>query len=236
VDIDGIPAAGLSDNTHALLTALQKASDPKRLVAGLSIADGERDSISAQYSALQVFRHSRLDRLWDVAIASGDTLSGSQLIRLNRVSPRWVFTSSGINGVRTWRKRAASPLIKSPAQDAIKHADGIIALRPGVRTELESYAGSTIGHLPAGGIVEVDRIDSDRIAQEIVERYGRSTIDIERLRARWHYFASYTAEPFIRRLIRQAENAGPRPLGFAMDAVRKLRGLLRARYHDEQQA
>ena len=167
VDIDAIPAAGLPDDTRALLAALQKASDPNRLVASLSIPDDQRDSIAAQYPALQVIRHSRLDRLWDVAVASGDMVSRTQLIRLNRVSPRWVFTSTGIGAVRTWRKRAANLSSKALAQDAIGHADGIIALRTGVTAELESYAGSAILRLPADGIVEVDGIDADRIVQEI---------------------------------------------------------------------
>jgi hypothetical protein len=244
VDIDAIPAAGLPDNTRALLAALQKASDPKRLVASVSIPDDQRDSIAAQYPALQVIHHSRLDRLWDVAVASGDTVSRTQLFRLNRVSPRWVFTSTGIGGVRTWRKRAANSSSKALAQDAIGHADGIIALRTGVMAELESYAGSAIVHLPAGGIVELNGIDADGIVQKIVEQYGRSTIDIERLRARWDYFArlrcyeresfirrlirrvedAYARESLIRRLILRAENAAPRPVGYAKGVVRKLRG------------
>ena len=90
-----------------------------------------------------------------------------------------------------WRKRAANASIKTPAQDTIRYADGIIALRPGLKAELELYCGSAIGRLPGAGIVEFKGIDADGVAKEIVERYGRSTIDIECLRARWDYFASY---------------------------------------------
>ncbi len=228
LDIDAIPDAGLPNNTRAVLAALQKASDPKRLVASVSIPDDQRDVIAAQYPALHVIHHSRLDRVWDVAVASGDTVSRTQLIRLNRVSPRWVFTSTGIGGVRTWRERAANSSSKALMQDAIGHADGIIALRTGVIAELKSFAGSAIVPLPAGGIVELDCIDADGIVQKIVEQYGRSTIDIERLRARWDYFARlrcYERETFIRRLIRRAEYAAPRPVRYAKGVVRKLRGL-----------
>ena len=131
--------------------------------------------------------------------------------------------------MRTWRKRAANSSSKALAQDAIGHADGIIALRTGVTAELESYAGSAIVHLPAGGILELDGIDADGIVQKIVEQYGRSTIDIERLRARWDYFARLRCyeqrDTFIRRLIRRAEYAAPRPVRYAKGVVRKLRGL-----------
>ena len=222
VDIDSIPAVGLTEHINSVLAALQRASDPKRLVTSVSIPDNEREIISVQYPALKVIRHSQLDRLWDVAIASSDTVSRSQLIRLNRISPRWVFTSTGIDGVRTWRKRVAKSSIKVPAQEAIRYADGIIGLRAGVTAELASYARSAMGRLPSGGIVELDRIDADGIAQEIVERYGRSTIDIERLRVRWNYFACYERDSFIRRLVRRAECAAPRPVGCAKDMARKL--------------
>ena len=228
LDIDAIPDAGLPNNTRAVLAALQKASDPKRLVASVLIPDDQRDVIGAQYPALHVIHRSRLDRVWDVAVASGDTVSRTQLIRLNRVSPRWVFTTTGIGGVRTWRERAANSSSKALMQDAIGHADGIIALRTGVIAELESFAGSAIVPLPAGGILELDCIDADGIVQKIVEQYGRSTIDIERLRARWDYFARlrcYERETFIRRLIRRAEYAAPRPVRYAKGVVRKLRGL-----------
>jgi GT2 family glycosyltransferase len=228
LDIDVIPHAGLPNNTRALLAALQKASDPKRLVASVSIPEGQRDVIGAQYPALQVIHHSRLDRVWDVAVASGNTVSRTQLIRLNRVSPRWIFTSSGIGGGHTWRDRAADLSSKALVEDAIRHADGIIALRPGVRTELESYAGGAIINLLADRIAELDGVDADGIVQKIVEQYGRSTIGIERLRARWDYFARlrcYERETVIRRLIRRAEYAAPRPVRYAKGVVRKLRGL-----------
>jgi hypothetical protein len=144
VDIDAMPAAGLPDETSALLAALEEASDPARLVASLSTPDDQRDNIAAQYPALRVIRQSRLDGLWDVAVASGDMVSRTQLIRLNRVSVRWVFTITGIGAVRTWRTRAANSSIKALLQDAIGHADGVIALRSGLAAELESYAGSAI--------------------------------------------------------------------------------------------
>jgi hypothetical protein len=236
VDIDGIPAAGFPDDTRAMLAALEKASDPNRLVASLSISDDQRDRIVAQYPALQVIRHSQLDGwwnvpVWDVAIASADMMSRNQLIRLNRVSPRWVFTSTGLGTVRSWRARAADLSTLALAQDAIGHADGIMALRTGVAAELESYARSGILRLPADGIVEVDGLNGHQIVQEILERYGRSVIDIERLRARWDYFArlhSYTydcpaSESFIRRLVRYIEYVAPRPVGYAKGVVRKLR-------------
>lgn len=203
-----------------MLAALQRASDPKRLVTSVSIPNNGPDVISVP--ALKVIRHSQLDRLWDVAIASGDTVSHSQLIRLNRISPRWVFTSTNIDSVRTWRKRVAKRSIKVAAHEAINYADGIIALRTGVMSELTSYASSAIGRLPNGGIIELDCIDADGIAQEIVERYARSTIDIERLRVRWDYFASYERDSFIRRLVRRAECAAPRPVGYVKDMARKL--------------
>jgi GT2 family glycosyltransferase len=228
VDIDAIPVAGLPDCARAILAALQNASNPDRLVASLSIPDDGFDSISSRYPALQVIRHSQLDGLWDVAVASADTISRNQLIRLNRVSPRWLFTTSGIGAVRLWRARAADLSIKALTQDAIGHADGIIALRPGLAAELESYARSTILNLPAAGVVEVDRLDGDRIVREIVERYGRSTVDIERLRARWDYFArlrSYDypeSVSFLRRLVRRIEHVAPRPIGYAKDVVRIL--------------
>src|SRR5262249_36161173 len=138
------------------------------------------------------------------------------------ISPRWVFTSTGINGARSWRKRVAKSSIKIPAQEAIRYADGIIGLRTGVTAELAAYANSIVGRLPTGGIVELEHTDADDIAQEIVERYGRSTIDIERLRVRWDYFACYERNSFIHRLLRRAECAAPRPIGYAKDTARKL--------------
>jgi GT2 family glycosyltransferase len=222
VDIDSIPTVGLTEHVNSLLAALQRMSDPKRLETSVSIPDNEREFISVRYPALRVIRHSRLDRLWDVVITSGDTVSRSQLNRLNRISPRWVFTSSGIDSVRTWRERVAKSSIKVSAQEAIRYADGIIGLRTGVTAELASYASSSIGRLPIGGMVEIDRIDADGIAQEIVERYGRSSIDIERLRVRWDYFACYERESIIRRLVGMAECAVPRPVGYAKDMARKL--------------
>ena len=66
----------------------------------------------------------------------------------------------------------------------------------------------------------------------IVERYGRSAIDIERLRARWDYFArlrSYRGCPggdsFFRHLVQRAEYLAPRPVGYAKGFVRKLRSI-----------
>jgi hypothetical protein len=50
----------------------------------------------------------------------------------------------------------------------------------------------------------------------------RSTIDIERLRVRWDYFACYERNSFIHRLVRRAECAAPRPIGYAKDTARKL--------------
>ena len=229
VDIDAIPAAGLPDDTSALLAALQEASDPARLVVSVSTPDDQQDNIAARYASLRVIRQSRLDGLWDVAVASGDMISLTQLIRLNRVSPRWVFTITGIGDVRTWRTRAANSSIKALLQDAIGHADGVIALRSGLAAELESYAGGAIPLLPSS-IVELSAVGPDRIVQEVVERYGRSAIDIERLRARWDYFArmrSYEGYPedesFIRRLVRRAEYAAPRAVSYAKDVVRKFR-------------
>jgi GT2 family glycosyltransferase len=229
VDIDAVPDVGLPSNTRALFAALQEASDPK-LLASLSIPDDQRDRIAVQYPALEVIRHSRLqwlERLWDVAVVPADRVSRNQLIRLNRVSPRWVFISTGIGVERTWRERVSNLLSKTFAQDAIAHANGIIALGIGVTAELESYAGTDIRHLSAGGVVELGSIDANRIVQEIIERYARSTIDIERLRARWDYFARfncYTRESFVRRVIRRIEDAAPRPVGYAKGVVRKLRG------------
>ena len=155
------------------LRRLQKASDPNRLVASVSIPDDQRDNIAAQYPALQVIHHSRLDRLWDVAVASGDTVSRTQLIRLNRVSPRWVFTSTGIGAVRMWRKRAANSSIKALAQDAIGHADGIIALRTGVTAELEMYTRQRNRAFSCRWYRRTRRHRCRRHRGEIVERYGR---------------------------------------------------------------
>src|SRR5262249_29230679 len=229
VDVDAVPAAGLAAETNALLAALQKASNPTRLIASISVPDVESDSIAARYPGLQVIHQSRVDGLWDMAVASADTVSRTQLIRLNRVSPRWVFTSTGIGAARTWRTRAANSSTKALLQDAIGHADGVIALRTGVAAELESYAGSAILHLSAGSIVELCGTGADGIVQEVVERYGRSAIAIERLRARWDYFArvsSYEGYPrsesLIRSLVRRAEYAAPRPVGYAKGVVRKL--------------
>jgi len=229
VDIDAVPDVGLPSNTCALVAALQEKSD-SRLVASLSIPDDQRDRIAVQYPALEVIHHSRLqwlERLWDVAVIPADTVSRNQLIRLNQVSPRWVFTSTGIGVEHTWRERISNLLSKTFAQDAIAHANGIIALGIGVAAELESYAGTAIRHLSAGGVVELDSIDTDRIVQEIIERYGRSTIDIERLRARWHYFVRlncYTRESFVRRVIRRVEYTAPRPVSYAKGVMTKLRG------------
>jgi GT2 family glycosyltransferase len=229
VDIDVVPAAGLGSDTTALLAALQEALDPFRLIATISVPDVERDRIAARYPGLQVIHQSRLDGLWDLAVASADMLSRTQLIRLNRVSPRWVFTCTGIGAVRTWRTRAANSSSKALLQDAIGHADGVIALRSGVATELESYAGSGILRLPTDGVIDGCGTGADGIVQEVVERYGRSAIDVERLRARWDYFARVSSyegyprsEPLIRRLARRAEYAAPRPVGYAKGVVRKL--------------
>jgi hypothetical protein len=133
-----------------------------------------------------------------------------------------VFTSTGIDSVRTWRKRVAKSSIVVPVQEAIRYADGIVGLRAGVTAELASYASSVVGRLPSAGIVELDRIDAHCIAQEIVERYGRSAIDIERLRVRWDYFACYERNSLIHRFIRRAECAAPRPVGYAKCMARKL--------------
>ena len=230
VDIDAIPAAGLPDNTRALLAALQKASDPKRLVASVSIPDDQRDSIAAQYPALQVIHHSRLDRLWDVAVASGDTVSRTQLIRLNRVSPRWVFTSTGIGGVRTWRKRAANSSSKALAQDAIGHADGIIALRTGVTAELESYrrqrhrASSCRWHRGTRRHrCRRHRAGDRRAVWTVGHRHRTPARAMGLLRSASARY-DCPAKSFIRRLIRRAEYAAPRPVGYAKGVVRKLRG------------
>jgi GT2 family glycosyltransferase len=230
VDIGVIPVGGLPAATGALLTALQEASDPKHLVTSLSIPDDQGDAIALQYPALEVIHHSQLqwlERLWDVAVVPADTVSRNQLIRLNWVSPRWVFISTGTGVERTWRKRVANLLSKTFAHDGIVHANGVIALGTGVIAELESYAGSAIRHLSAGSVIELDGIKADPIVQEIIERYGRSTIDIERLRARWDHFARlrcYTRESLVRRLIRRIEYTAPRPVGYAKGVARKVHG------------
>jgi hypothetical protein len=238
VDIDAMPTTGLPDDTGALLEALQQASNPGRLLASLSVPDDQSEYIAAVYPALQVIHQSQLHGLWDVAVASGDTASRTQLIRLNRVSPRWVFTSTGIGAVRNWRTRAADSSTKALLQDSLGHADGIIALHAGVRAELESYAVSATLHLPVSGVFELDNMDGNRAVQEIVERYGRSTVNIERLRARWDYFArahSYDGYPrdgyprsetFIRRLLLRAEQVASHPVGYAKRVVRMVRNPL----------
>jgi GT2 family glycosyltransferase len=230
VDIDAIPAAELSNDWSAWLAAFQEASDPARLVASLSTPDNQRDNIAARYPGLRVIRQSVLDGLWDLALTSGDTVSRAQLIRLNRVSARWVFTISDIGAVRTWRTRAAKSSIKALLQDAIRHADGIIALRSGLAAELESYARGAISHHP-GSIIDLSGTGAKALVKEVVERYGRSAIDVGRLRARWEYFAqahSYEGYPegksFIHRLRTRAEYAAPRAVGYAKNVVRKLRG------------
>ena len=227
IDIDVIPATGLPEDARALIAASQQASNPKRLVVTLSTPDDQRDSVAAQYPALEVIGHSRLNRLWDVALTSADTASCTQLIRLNRVSPRWIFTSTGISGVRKWRKRDSSASKKALVQDAFRHSDGIIALRSGVMMELYSYAGSAIMDLPTDGILELESVDGPRIVQEIVDKYGRSVIDVARLRARWDYFARlelYQPERLIKRAIRWVECAAPRAAGRMKNIVHKYFG------------
>jgi GT2 family glycosyltransferase len=215
VDVDVVPTAGLAEDTRALLAGLQQASEAKYLVASLSVPEHHRDRISTQYPALQVISHARLDQLWDVAIASSEAVSLSQLIRLNRVSPRWVFTSTDISSLRTWRTRVAGSAIRAPAEEALRHADGILALRKGLKAELESYAGKAI-------VLEFGRINAQGMVQEIAERFGRSAIDIERLRVRWDYFARDEPVSFIRRLVRGAESAAPLPVGYVKRIVRRL--------------
>jgi GT2 family glycosyltransferase len=235
LDIDVVPVAGLPDDTRAMLARLEKASDPNRLVVSLSISDDQRDRIAAQYPWLRVISHSQLDRwweathaVWDLAIASADVVSRNQLIRLNRLSPRWVFTSTGLDAVRSWRARAADLSTTALVQDAIGHADGVIALRTGLAAGLESYVGSAILRLPADGIVEIEGLNAKAV-RELLERYGRSVIDIERLRARWdhfarlHYYECPVSESFIRPVIRHIELIAPRLIGYANGFVRKLR-------------
>lgn len=188
-DVDVIPKVGLPENTCALLAALQRARDPKHLVVSVAVPDDHRNCIAGQHPELEVIPHSHLSQIWDVAIAFSDTVSCSQLIRLNRVSPRWVFTSTNIDRVSTWRRRAGNISERALAQDALRYADAIIALSKGVSIELLSCAGRGIIGLPATSIVELDGMDADSIVRHIVDRYGRSPIDVEQLRARWDYFA-----------------------------------------------
>jgi hypothetical protein len=90
-------------------------------------------------------------------------------------------------------------------------------MRKGLKAELEPYAGSAI-------VLEFDRNNPRGIVQAIVERFGRSTVDIERLRGRWDYFARDEAVSLIRRLIRGAERTAPLPVRYVKGMVRKLCG------------
>lgn len=74
----------------ALLESAERAVGDDFLVT-VSVADHKAARMSSRFPGLEVVAHSQLTGLWDVALACANVPSRGQLVRLNRVSPRWVL-------------------------------------------------------------------------------------------------------------------------------------------------
>ena len=136
IDIEVEPGARLSPAHRELLSAASAV-----VGSGVTIAVSVPDSIASgtgkRYPRLRIFRHSRLDGLWDLALIVGDRPDGDQLGRLNRTSLRWVQCGTS-------------------RSDSLPFAD-----------------------------ITIVTSNAPALVRELIDRWGRSPIDLIRLRARW---------------------------------------------------
>ena len=187
IDIEVEPGARLSPAHRELLSAASAV-----VGSGVTIAVSVPDSIASgtgkRYPRLRIFRHSRLDGLWDLALIVGDRPDGDQLGRLNRTSLRWVQ----VVGAES------------------RHDIGF-----------------------ANAVLNQAEIAVDAPLLEVLNRCGRSVVDVDALRRRWlaltaePYFLSGASVPRERpqvRLLRRAEYLAPRAVGLAKGLTKRMLG------------
>jgi GT2 family glycosyltransferase len=102
VDLGETDGAGPDVRQREFLAAAEAAVRSGHAFFTVSAPEGQVRRIARRYPSLSVRSQRELDGVWDVALADGVGHSSSQLARLNRTSPRWVWAREAPPDVVGW--------------------------------------------------------------------------------------------------------------------------------------
>ena len=94
IDLDWPQKGSVNAAQLALLGAANESALNDSARFTVAVPDRDARAIARRFRGLTVERHSRIEGVWDVAFASTTRQASSQLARLNRCAPRWVFDDS----------------------------------------------------------------------------------------------------------------------------------------------
>lgn len=94
IDVDREPTS-----PDLALIAEAEAASNLRCRVTVAVPDRFSARISSRFPGLNVVGHSRLDGIWDIALACTDSLSDAQRARLNPLAPRWILPAPDTRGM-----------------------------------------------------------------------------------------------------------------------------------------